>query len=835
MCSCSGSTPQSSDSDYAKVKKAFDGVESSFKSTQQANLARLAPRYAINEGPSSSLQAIDELIQSTGENRGDTIDDLKYGQPPMIQFQCLKNVFEATGESFKFSNKYYDTINGDLYFDLNTGEAKSSEDGEEYHYTYNFELGLGVMFSDDLITADISFDIGINQGNDHYNVSWFVKMYLDYDFDAESPTYTLLMLSENEKMDLPFHLGVTYEYDYVKVNSNKINEWRKLFYETDQKLARDASHPSFDSYKDIVTYTTGNHSWYKNENLKKVQDNENKLAFARELFNLGLNSTDIKKESYFTGEGERNSKVSDMYRSFSQVFRKDLIYPLMTDYEIEEDDDDEGQQQEDPRVTSIRFFDKDTQSGFDNHTCTNEHHEITFRDLFLENGNAWRGDKLPDICLMDENNLLLSRETDLNQFKIFITYDNDTFEVSFGDFVSTIFKGASTSHGDYQLSLTLKLKSNENVQGSMNVTFDYYNGEGGLVDTTIDCIGIDGGGSFSITEDIKVKDLFLSDGTHKEYNDDTGGVDVVNNYKFIYRNKSGQTISEIPLEDITFGVKDNDESVTEYTFDESYADTKYSDLWYNVISNYSDYDGLCMAAKVNNADLGKEHSQCTFYVTVKRDGGDIPLAPIIKNLWPTKPIESRGFTDLLPCVNPSQSIYDGEKDKYFFYFDSSNTWASMTVRLTNDEKEAYIASIENDYGYTYNGTYKGGYGSMIMEFIKDGARLTFDLGSVDSEDPYNVTVYKDPGKVVPTSLSIDDVVLPYYDYGYTIREVLSVKGISEEDKKNLILDFSFEDGNDAYSLKDPGSYKITVLIRYSGDSQYFDRRLTVTIDIQPAS
>ena len=93
------------DSDYKKVKKAFNGVETSLKTNKtQSNKRVFLPKQAINEGSSDSLAAIEALFNSIAESRGDTIDELEYNQPPMIQFQCLKAVFDSTGEGFAFSN-----------------------------------------------------------------------------------------------------------------------------------------------------------------------------------------------------------------------------------------------------------------------------------------------------------------------------------------------------------------------------------------------------------------------------------------------------------------------------------------------------------------------------------------------------------------------------------------------------------------------------------------------------------------------------------------------------------------------------------------------------------
>ena len=100
------------DSDFKKVQKAFNGVESSLREKQKASVKRNSLlRNELNEGPSSALDALSSLFESKGESRGDTIDELEYTQPPMIQFQCLKSVFDSTGEGFTLTQVKKRTLN----------------------------------------------------------------------------------------------------------------------------------------------------------------------------------------------------------------------------------------------------------------------------------------------------------------------------------------------------------------------------------------------------------------------------------------------------------------------------------------------------------------------------------------------------------------------------------------------------------------------------------------------------------------------------------------------------------------------------------------------------
>ncbi len=824
------------DSNFKKVQKAFNGVESSLREKQTAPAKRNSLLFSeVNEGPSSALDALSSLFESKGESRGDTIDELEYTQPPMIQFQCLKAVFDSTGEGFTFSNKYYDTINGDVYFDINTGEEKNAQSGDEYHYTYDFLLSLGIKYEDSLITADISFDITLNQGNNHFNVYWFVKMYLEYDFNNSNPTYTLLMLTDNEQTDLPFRLGCTYEYDYVKVNESKITEWRKFYYEIDQKLVRDSLHPNFDSYKDSVNYSSGNISWYKNHDYKKINEhtNQNDLAIAKELFALGLNSTDIHKEEYFEQGGSQNAKIKEMYQSFSNLFHKDIIYSLVTGGHHEEGGGEQA------LAASLRFYFNGTENVFDNGQCSTSDHDITLGDLFIPNGHAWNGDSYPEINYMDEHGGRIGIESDLNKFKAFITYNGVIEEAGFDKEISgLLFKGASADYQVYEFDLTIKLRNNESVQGSMHVLYDFAEPQSEDDDVVYSLAiandkSVTPNGWWSIVDDIKVSDIFEPNKSHREYNENTGEIVTVSNYRFVYLNKKGKILTEVSLSDISFGIRDFDSQGSDYIMKETIGSSKISDLWFTENTSYY-ADGVSFVALSNNTDLEKEQRQATFNVVVKRDLGDsIPLDLAIKNAWPTKPIESIGLRDDFPYVNPTQKVSDDEGvGKYHFYFDYSGTYVTMDVRLTDEERDAYIASITSSYAYYSNGLDNNG----NKEYIKNDRRLVFGQEEYQkNSDVYTLWIYKLVNKMVP-DLHFDNMVLDYREDGYVIGgDIIRVHPLDDADIKREDLVVSYWlNGNNVYhqTIRESGSYEITVEVRYPETSMYMTRRITATITIR---
>lgn len=815
LASCGG---VSQSPEYQKVKKAFDGVESSFKASQGGRNKKLYGARSLNEGSSGALSSLEALMEAKAENKGDTIDELRYDEPPMIQFQCLKTVYESIGGSFAFSTKYYDVIKGDAYFDLSNGEEKSKDDGEQYHYSYDFNLGLGISFDHSLITADVSFDITLKQGEKSYAVSWFVKMLLEYDFNASSPTYALLMLTDNTQTDLPYRLGVTYEYDYVKVSQNKISEWRKFVYEVDQKLIKDEAHPSFDSYKDAVTYNSGHPSWYKNGNLRKLKDlsGGTDLEIARDLYALGLNSSDIQKDDFFKGEGEKNGKIADIYRSFSNIFQKDVIYSLITRHDGKEGGDAS------PDYASIRFFFAGSDTGFDNCHCSNNDRAITFADLFSQDGHAWGESTYPAIWYMDQYGGKVSEEKDLSKFKAIVNFQSKDTEVRFEDEVQSLFEEAGLGEGTYTIGLNLILKSNERVSGSMRIHFDYVASSSSKEeDKEIASIALEKDneiieqGYFSLVDDIPIEDLFVEGVTHREYIEKTGDiVDTIGSYNFIYRNKDGKKLGYVPLKDIAFGSRDDSDQEGYFYMDQSLIHKRVSELWYTVNSRY-DADALNLVAEAKEIPEAKEGRRCRFNISVKRGlVEDIPLDSVLHNLWPARPIEAFGIAEDLPKVSPSQDISDDEPYKYSFYFDGSLTYMTLTVRLDNQELEAY-RSLLGSYSYLYNGIDP----LNREEYIKDQRCLTIAKGS--SEGTYTIEVRIMRDKIVPQELELPSLTLDYLEQGYTIGTYpIRVQGLSDSDIKqgDIMVEYFLGSNHkgkvNQQTLRNPGTYELTAQVRY---------------------
>ena len=323
--------------EHDKVTYAFNGVENSFKKkkiiTNSNNRNVKNSRLNVVDISSNTLDQI-KAVYVNGDIIEDGIDGLEYDQPPMIQFQCLKAIYEKIGDDFTFDNKYFDTITGQIYLDLETGEVKADSKDSAYLVSYEFGLAIDIKIStDDLITADVSFDITLIKGNDSYNTKWYCYLILDYDMEKTSPNYKLTMYTANNEKELSYRNMYTYEYDYVEVVDNAIKEWRKFDIESDTKLIKDNNHQTFQSYLDEnIEFRIGTSRWFYDGEQRKVhQMTDTKAATLGTAYfeGLGLNNTDINDDAFFNITGEQNDALKAIYASFSKIFGFDLIYALV--------------------------------------------------------------------------------------------------------------------------------------------------------------------------------------------------------------------------------------------------------------------------------------------------------------------------------------------------------------------------------------------------------------------------------------------------------------------------------------------------------------------------
>ena len=399
---------------YEKVKYAFNGVEKSFKNKKSLNNGSNDYLRLLSFNPTQTDLDTIKGIYTDGDNQGNKIDDIEYDEPPMIQFQYIKKVLEKVGSDYKFGTKYYDDIEGTIYIDMENGKEMS---GEEYKATYLFKLSIDINIdSNDLINADVSFDISVTQGSKTYNTNWFVTIILDYDMENKTPNYKMTMLTNNQENELPTRLGYTYEYDYVEVVDSKIKEWRKFCFETDKLLVKDSTHTSFDDYlNENIEYDTSTCKWYFDKNLYKITRKtvEKSEIVGKALFNMGLNYTDIDPTSFTNKEGEKNSVIKTCYDDFCKIYKKDIIYSMLTS---EEHGDHGGE----ATISGLRIMNSDATGGFENISVNDE----MIIDLVKGFDDAYGEHQSPQVYYIDGDGGLLDRVNVDELTFLFAIYDD---------------------------------------------------------------------------------------------------------------------------------------------------------------------------------------------------------------------------------------------------------------------------------------------------------------------------------------------------------------------------------------------------------------------------
>ena len=321
-CSFGQKLPGSS---HEKVQFALNGVESSLKESKSKNLSD-----ATNSAPTIKLMAksisgdsLSTIYNAMEVEKITDNPDFKYDEPPMIQFQYLKALYEEIGEDFVFGTKYTDTVNGSIYYDFDT---RTAPEEEKYLNNYTFVCSVSLdIDSDDLITASVGFDLTfINAGISRHQ-KMYVEMLLDYDMDQKKPTYELALNVITDLLDYEDSEEQYFndEYDYVKVDKNSIKEWRKFGICSPTSLA-DYQNKDFvykysalRAFKDSKKYKTTN-SFDKSLNLKNAV-----------IDCLDLSNSISAYNSFFALQGTNNTKIKVCIDKFSGIFGKDIVNSIV--------------------------------------------------------------------------------------------------------------------------------------------------------------------------------------------------------------------------------------------------------------------------------------------------------------------------------------------------------------------------------------------------------------------------------------------------------------------------------------------------------------------------
>lgn len=308
---------------HEKVQFALNGVESSLKGSKRLSSnddnAQIVQRLA-NSISGDSLSTIYNSMEVEKETNN---PDFEYDEPPMIQFQCLKALYESIGDDFAFGTKYSDTITGSVYYDFKT---RTAPEEEKYLQNYSFICSVSLdIDSNDLITSNVGFDLTFTHESEIHHEKMYVEMVLDYDMNDKKPTYELSMnaytdLLEYEANDEKYSND---EYDYVKVEKNEIKEWRKFGICSPENLENYQSedfaykYSVLRAFKDSKKYKTTN-SYSKNQTLK---------AAVIDCLDLQNSFSDYK--AFFASSSTTNSKITEVVNKFSGIFKKDVVNSIV--------------------------------------------------------------------------------------------------------------------------------------------------------------------------------------------------------------------------------------------------------------------------------------------------------------------------------------------------------------------------------------------------------------------------------------------------------------------------------------------------------------------------
>ena len=221
---------------YEKVQFALNGVERSLngsdtkKAALNASVSGDTKLVAFAESaPVLKLMAknvsgdsLSTIYSAMSVEENTDKPSFEYDEPPMIQFQYLKAIYEEIGNDFVFGTKYSNTSTGTVCYDF---ENRTSSTDEKFLNEYSFTCAIVLDIDEnDLITASVGFDLTFTNNGISHHEKMYVELLLDYDMNEISPTYELSMNAVTDLLDYQNSNEKYFndEYDYVKVEKNSI-------------------------------------------------------------------------------------------------------------------------------------------------------------------------------------------------------------------------------------------------------------------------------------------------------------------------------------------------------------------------------------------------------------------------------------------------------------------------------------------------------------------------------------------------------------------------------------------------------------------------------------
>lgn len=404
LASCGGSGPEPlPTTDKEKVAFAFKGVDKSLRNQRAAN-RKLLPLNAIRTD-----EGVAEMYRQFDETRDVEAPDIEYNEPPLVQFQFIKQLYEAVGDDYALGTVYTTTVTGEVTYDFDTGKYE----GDLHRYSAEVDIYIGID-SKDYITAEFGMQIVYTapSGQTHEQ-KFYAYLGLDYDFERNEPNYTLSMRNSDDCSAYPEdQVYCSYEYDYVEVQEGAILEWRKAYVAANRKLILDQAHPDFASYMNEGLEFSGgaraykNHKQYKTTRTGKKSDNPEdtakRIALCTTVVDkLGGNASDIHADAFFAKDKVQNAKVKEIYNGFSHTYGVDIVASIViTGSHIYEHG---GEPQQEP--THLRLLNAVTgRSVSFTDVAILEDDTATFADL-IDNVDVYLADSplIPQVDLLDDN------------------------------------------------------------------------------------------------------------------------------------------------------------------------------------------------------------------------------------------------------------------------------------------------------------------------------------------------------------------------------------------------------------------------------------------------
>lgn len=430
LASCGGSNDPLPTTDKEKVAFAFKGVDKSLRN-QKAASQEATPRNAV-----SIDEGVAELYRQFDETRDVQMPDIEYNEPPLVQFQFLKQLYEATGDGYALGTTYAATVTGQFNYDFSTGKYENVLQ----HYSAEIGIYIGID-STDYITAECGMHVFYtDEAGKTHEQKFYAYLGLNYDFQKNEPNYALTMWTSDDCSAFPKEeVYCSYEYDYVEVREGAIQEWRKAYVATNEKIVLDSAHPDFASYRDDELEFSGGARAYKNHKQYKTTrtgrksadatDTAKRVALATTVVDkLGGNATDIHADAFFTRTKTENAKVVEIYNGFSRTYGIDIVASLaICGTHIYEHDDPARQDAARLRLTNAVTG----QSVGLTDIAILEVPEATFADL-IDNVDVYLGDSpmIPQIDLLDSNGNYL-RRAQASDFHFIATFQADDGQRSF--------------------------------------------------------------------------------------------------------------------------------------------------------------------------------------------------------------------------------------------------------------------------------------------------------------------------------------------------------------------------------------------------------------------